>query len=91
MELEKQRAEIDKIDVQILELLNKRAQIATQIGRYKIDNNLSIENIEREDEIIKKLCSINFGPLPEKDVRIIFMDVILACRNLQKSLNNSNG
>jgi chorismate mutase / prephenate dehydratase len=86
MDLKKLRMEIDTIDSQLLALLNKRARIATKIGHYKLDHNLSIENIERENEIIEKLCSKNTGTLPEKDMRIIFMDVIVACRNLQKKI-----
>ena len=86
MELEKLRKKIDKIDSEILELLNSRAEIASQIGHYKLNHDILIEDSEREDEIIEKLCSSNTGPMSEKDVRIVFMDVIVACRNLQKTI-----
>ncbi len=48
------RSEIDEIDAELLNLLGKRMQIADQIGRYKKDNNISILQSSRWNEILEK-------------------------------------
>lgn len=51
------RNEIDKIDKKLVELLEKRMDIAINVAKYKIKNNMPIFNATRELEIIEK--SIN--------------------------------
>lgn len=51
------RNEIDKIDKKLVELLEKRMDIAINVAKYKIKNNMPIFNETRESEIIEK--SIN--------------------------------
>ena len=87
MELEQLRTKIDEIDEKILELLSKRAEIATQIGHVKLENNLSIKHSDREEEVLSRLKDKNNGPLSGNDVKIIFKDIIKACRNLQTKLD----
>lgn len=53
-ELNNLRNEIDNIDNQLMELLNKRFKITQKIGSEKIKNNQPIENLERENDIISK-------------------------------------
>lgn len=52
--LEEMRAQIDKIDDTILDILEKRMKIADQIGQYKKDNNMAILQTKRWDAIITK-------------------------------------
>ncbi|HEY8444706.1 MAG TPA: shikimate kinase [Bacilli bacterium] len=52
--MDKIRNEIDLIDKQIMDLLNKRFQLTNIIGLYKNENNLPILNQEREEEILRK-------------------------------------
>jgi len=54
MDLEKMRANIDEIDGKILDLLSKRAGVAQQIGQYKKENNMTILQPSRWEEIIEK-------------------------------------
>ncbi|MFN3246081.1 MAG: chorismate mutase, partial [Leptonema sp. (in: bacteria)] len=56
--LSKYREEIDQIDQQIVELILKRSELASEIGKIKKQNNLPIYKPEREVKIyenIKKL------------------------------------
>ena len=48
------RKEIDTIDNELMDLLNKRFKITQKIGKEKIKNNKPIENIERENDILSK-------------------------------------
>ncbi len=44
---------IDKIDDQLVELLAKRMEVIKQIGQYKKDNNVTIFQLKRWNEILK--------------------------------------
>lgn len=46
-QLEQFREQIDSIDYQLLELLNKRMNIVKAIGEYKLKNNVSIFQLKR--------------------------------------------
>lgn len=51
--LEDLRNRIDTIDEHILELLSERMKVAREIGHYKKENNMTIFQIERWNEIVK--------------------------------------
>ena len=57
MNLENYRAEIDKIDDEILELFKRRMAVAENIVKYKIENNLPVLNPRRERVILDRVCS----------------------------------
>ncbi|RMG60805.1 MAG: prephenate dehydratase [Deltaproteobacteria bacterium] len=80
------RQEIDRIDRQILDLLNKRAEIARQVGELKKEHGLRIYVPEREAEILEKLTSTNPGPFPNEAVRTIFREIISASISLEKPM-----
>ncbi|MFN8406702.1 MAG: chorismate mutase [Sphingobacteriaceae bacterium] len=48
------RQQIDKIDDQIIQKMAERMQIVHQIGQYKRDNNVTILQVNRWDEIMNK-------------------------------------
>lgn len=48
------RKQIDKLDDQILTLIGDRMKVAEKIGEYKRDNNVTILQVTRWDEIIQK-------------------------------------
>lgn len=50
--LEKLRREIDKMDAELLDILNKRMRIVDEIGHYKKENNITILQIRRWSEMI---------------------------------------
>jgi len=52
MDLESARIEINKIDKEIVHLLEKRLNVVMEIGKYKKENNLPIYDEEREKLVI---------------------------------------
>jgi len=50
--LEQLRREIDKMDAELLDILNKRMKIVDEIGQYKKENNITILQIRRWSDII---------------------------------------
>lgn len=46
------RAEIDRVDRQILDLYEQRMELCLDVGRYKKAKNLPVVNLEREKEVV---------------------------------------
>ncbi len=85
-DLEKLREEIEEIDKKILELINKRALLALEIGKIKKENHLTLFDPLREKEILEKLKEINNGPLSYPAIANIFKDIISYIRDLEKEI-----
>ncbi|MFH0925598.1 MAG: prephenate dehydratase [bacterium] len=86
MDIQTFRNEIDNVDTQILELLNKRAQAAIEIGKIKRKENKEIYVPKREEEIFEKLEGINKGPFPNKAIRLVFKEIMSASLSLEQPL-----
>ncbi len=84
MDIEDWRREIDDIDLQVLKLLNKRAEYSIAIGDLKFERNLPVYSPEREKLIIERLIDKNPGPLTGDSVRRIFERIIDESRKLEK-------
>lgn len=83
MSLQQYRQDIDAIDEQLLELLNRRAQIALKIAQEKFDNRIGVLATNREEEIFIRLNKINKGPLRELHIREIYAAIISSSKKLQ--------
>lgn len=80
------RDEIDLLDAQMLELLNRRASLAQAVGHVKQETQAPILRPEREAQIIQRLQSMNAGPLPQPMIESIFREIISSCRALERRL-----
>jgi chorismate mutase/prephenate dehydratase len=83
------RAQIDKLDLQILKLVNERAGLAAQIGKLKTDNGEEVFSPAREEEVLQNVLAVNEkakGPLDPAIVRAIFREIMSGSRALQKVL-----
>ncbi len=80
------RQQIDRIDKNIVELLNRRAQVALQIGEIKKNTGRGIFSPIREQQIYKNIIRKNRGPLSEQDLKSIFTEIISASRSLEKHI-----
>src|SRR5476651_2681893 len=78
------REQIDAIDAQLLDLLNRRAQIAQEVGHVKAETNAPVFRPEREAQVLLKVAERNPGPLQGSDIQTIFREVMSACRALEK-------
>ncbi|MEW6067239.1 MAG: prephenate dehydratase [Nitrospirota bacterium] len=85
-ELEKLRREIDEIDEHILDLLNKRADIAIEIAKIKRNENAKFYSPEREREILERITTLNKGPFPNDTLKVIFREIISASLSLEQPL-----
>ncbi len=78
------RVQIDKLDLQILDLVNKRAAVAGQIGKVKSETGGEVFSAAREEEVLANVLGASKGPLSEVTVRAIFRELISGCRALQR-------
>jgi chorismate mutase/prephenate dehydratase len=80
------RAKIDRVDAELVALINERAKIALEIGKVKNSSGISAYAPAREDEVLSRVLSMNKGPLPDRCVRAVFREVISGSRSLEKEL-----
>lgn len=86
MSIEKLREEIDRIDSNIIDLLNRRAEKVLEIAKIKEERGESYYSPGREKIIIDKLLSQNKGPLPNEELKEIAKTILQAYLSLQKKL-----
>ncbi len=84
MTLDRLRKEIDRIDLQVLRLLNRRALVARRIGELKRKQGLPIFDAKREGTVLSRMSRANQGPLPESAIQGIFLRILRENRRLQK-------
>lgn len=83
MTIEDWRVEIDKIDGELLRLLNARAELAVRVGETKRVAGLSVCDRAREREVVERARRDNRGPLDGEAVARLFRAVIRESRRLQ--------
>src|SRR5438132_12189219 len=72
------RKEIDKIDDDIIRLLNARARHVIEIGKLKKaqDSQANLHTPAREAEILDRLCKNNPGPFPTDGLRAVYREIM---------------
>ena len=77
------RAQIDTLDLELLGLLNRRAEVARTVGALKRAEGSPTFRPEREAAVIDGLKAGNVGPLPSASVAPIWREIMSACRALE--------
>lgn len=78
MELEALRAEIDRIDREIVERLNARVRLAAEVAQAKRKTGAPIYVPSRQEQLLQKLEALNQGPLTGGELRSIYREIISA-------------
>ncbi|MDR2426908.1 MAG: prephenate dehydratase [Endomicrobium sp.] len=83
------RKDIDRVDKEIVKLLNKRAKFALEVGKSKDKTRAAIYVPSREKEVMRNVfsasrqsCSVK-SILSEESLENIYSEIISACRNLE--------
>jgi chorismate mutase/prephenate dehydratase len=85
-ELEILRRQIDDIDNEILNLLNKRSDIVLDVAHIKRNENAKFYSPEREREILERLTSLNKGPFPNETLKVVYREILSASLSLEEPL-----
>jgi chorismate mutase len=86
MSLNAMRQEIDRIDGEIVRLLNKRASVAVRIGKEKRKKNLPVRDPRREKKVLTRVRKCSKGPLDGAQMKKIYKQIILACVKAEKDM-----
>ena len=77
------RQQIDEIDSQIVELFEKRMEVANEVAKYKLETGKAVFDREREEEKLAKLSSMSHGAFNERAVRELFSQIMSISRKYQ--------
>ncbi len=77
------RDRIDTVDRELLQLLNRRAALALEVGELKKHQGSPVFRPEREAQVIDGLKSANPGPMKADSVAPIWREIMSACRALE--------
>jgi chorismate mutase len=83
MDIAEWRKQIDELDRQIIELLNRRAKAAHEIGKLKRSTDIPIYEPDREKSVLENVRRENPGPLSNLDVTQIYERIMDIMRNIQ--------
>ncbi|MFT5207302.1 MAG: chorismate mutase/prephenate dehydratase [Candidatus Omnitrophota bacterium] len=86
MSLKKHRDKIDSLDERIIKLLNQRAKHSQAIGAYKKENNQLVYAPDREKKLLKRLKSLNAGPIKNSSIESIYREIMSSSLSLEKAL-----
>ena len=80
------RGRIDRVDLQLLRLVNQRAALALLIGRIKKRRRWPVFDAEREAFVLRHIMRANRGPLSAGAVQRIFHAVLRECRRRERAV-----
>ena len=85
--LDEIRADIDSVDAELVRLLSRRTELATEVGAIKRQDGKPFFTPERERAVYEKLSAINPGPLLPKQLKAIYREIISAAIAAEKPLS----
>ena len=80
------RKQIDKIDQQLLSLLNQRALVAQEVGEVKKREGTAFFRPDRIVQVIEKIQFSNAGPLKNEHLAAIWREIMSACLALESPI-----
>ena len=86
MNIPEHRKAIDKLDLQIVKLLNERTQHVLAIGEIKIKAGEEIYAPHRERAVFQRICRLNQGPMKDDSLRAIYREIMSSALSLEKSM-----
>src|SRR5256885_1917150 len=86
MNIPEHRKAIDRLDAQIVKLLNERTKHVLAIGEIKIKAGEEIYAPHRERAVLQRVCRLNPGPITADSLRSIYREIMSSALSLEKSL-----
>ncbi len=86
-QLESLRAQLDQLNLQILDLLNQRAALSQEIGKVKLSQGTNKFDPERERHMLNLITEHNNGPFTDATVQYLFKQIFKASLDLQQVSN----
>ncbi len=86
MSIKQLRSRINKIDDELLALLNERAKVVIEIGKLKKENGGQIYSPDREREVFDRLLKANKGPLSARTLMAVWRELMSGSFELERPL-----
>jgi chorismate mutase len=84
MDISDWRQKIDELDIEIVRLINKRAEAARAIGEIKRTTDLPVYEPRREQDVFDRVRKANPGPLADAELLHVYERIIDVMRTLQR-------
>jgi chorismate mutase len=78
------RRKIDALDLELRDLLNRRAGIVDDVVRAKEALGMPVYEAAREEDVVRKVIAGNGGPLSDQAFRHIFESIMREMRLIQQ-------
>jgi chorismate mutase/prephenate dehydratase len=86
MSLSEHRKAIDRLDAQIVRLLNERTRHVLEIGRIKRNLGEEVYAPHRERSVLQRVCRLNRGPITDDILRAIYREVMSGALAVEKPM-----
>src|SRR3954471_3857484 len=86
MTLLEHRKLIDKLDAQIVKVLNERTKHVLAIGEIKLKAGEEIYAPHRERAVLQRICAQNAGPITNESLRAIYREIMSSALSLEKTM-----
>lgn len=84
--LDELRRRIDEIDQRLVALLNERAAVVVEVGRFKRASGVPIYAPHREAEVLDRVLAASHGPLPARAIEGIYRELMSGSFALERPL-----
>jgi chorismate mutase/prephenate dehydratase len=85
--LPEHRKAIDKLDAQIVRLLNERTRHVLAIGEIKLKAGEEIYAPHRERAVLQRISRLNAGPMTSGQIHAVYREIMSSALALEKSLS----
>src|SRR5690348_11990020 len=86
MNIPEHRKAIDRLDAQIVKLLNERTRHVLAIGQIKMAAGEEIYAPHRERAVLNRLSRLNEGPITNESLHAIYREIMSSALSLEKSM-----
>ena len=86
MNITEHRQAIDRLDAQIVRLLNGRTKHVLGIGELKLKAGEEIYAPHRELAVLQRICKVNAGPITDESLRAIYREIMSSALSLEKTM-----
>ncbi|MGT2906439.1 chorismate mutase [Streptococcus dentiloxodontae] len=84
MDLQEIRAQIDDVDKELVQCLEKRMTLVSQVADYKKASGKPVLDSEREQLLLKKIESLIVNDAYRSTILATFTDILKHSRNYQR-------
>ena len=89
LSLDALRKRINAVDSELLSLISERAQLAQRVADAKLaeDPETVFYRPEREAQVMRRIMSLNEGPLADEEMARLFREIMSSCLALEQPIS----